>query len=401
MEDGEALPPNNRLNASGDLPEKAIRIDRSQVRLNGAPSGFVGLKGEPSSAHPIDDEASPVMEDSGVVLLDFRALLEAAPDGIAVVDERGRILVVNEQLCSLFGYEPHELIGNSVEILIPSRLRDAHVSHRQHYRTNSTRRPMGTGMDLVGLCKDGTELPVEISLSSIASGRQTFTIAVVRDISERQRLQAEQEALRTLLNTEQERYRIGMDLHDGIMQDIYAVTLGLDMAFEDIDTEPGQAKGGVGRSTEQLHGVIRDIRSYIFDLRPRQFAGDVRRALVDLGREFQENSAIQTEVCIVPELPELDHQTGIALYVITHEALSNTRKYAQASSVHIRLSLNEGSLCLQIRDDGRGFETSSEVPEEHRGLRNMASRASIVGAEVTVRSAPGQGTLIQVEVPLT
>jgi PAS domain S-box-containing protein len=341
------------------------------------------------------------MEDSSVVLLDFRALLEAAPDGIAVVDDRGRILVVNEQLGNLFGYDPSELVGQQVEALVPGRLRPGHDEHRRHYRLNPTTRPMGMGLELLGLRKDGTEFPLEISLSPVRSGRQTFTIAIVRDITERHRLQTEEQALRTFLDTEQERHRIGMDLHDGIMQDIYAVTLGLELTHEDIDTDPGRAKESVGRSIDQLHDVIRDIRSYIFDLRPRQFAGDLRQSLLDLGREFQENSAIQTEVYVPTDLPVIEYAIGVAYYVITHEALSNTRKYAQANAVVITLRLDDGNLGLEVRDDGLGFDTSVEFPDRHRGLRNMASRAGVVGAEFEVVSAPSEGTTILVRSRLT
>ena len=268
------------------------------------------------------------MEDSGVVLLDFRALLEAAPDGIAVVDDRGRILVVNEQLGHLFGYTPSELQGMRVEMLVPERLREGHIGHRRSYTGSPATRPMGMGLELLGVRKDGTEFPLEISLSPVKAGSQTFTIAIVRDSTERRRLQTEEQALRTFLDTEQERHRIGMDLHDGIMQDIYAVTLGLELAHEDIDSQPAMAKDAIGRSIDQLHDVIRDIRSYIFDLRPRQFNGDLRQALLDLGREFQENSSIHTDVSVPTELPPLEYSIGVAYYIITHEALSNTRKYA-------------------------------------------------------------------------
>lgn len=341
------------------------------------------------------------MEDANLVLLDFRALLEAAPDGIAVVDHQGTILVVNEQLCSLFGYDSGELVGQPVGLLVPARLREGHVEHRRLYARRPSRRPMGLGLDLVGLCKDGTEVPVEISLSPVRSGRSVFTIATVRDVSERRRQEAEKEAIRSALDTEQERYRIGMDLHDGIMQDIYAVTLGLDMAYEDIEVDTAQAKEAVGHSIEQLQNVIRDIRSYIFDLRPRQFTGDLPGALLDLGREFQENSGIQTDVHVPSEAPELDHETSVALYVIAHEALSNTRKYARAGNILISLQHDHNELQLEVRDDGRGFDVSGEFTEEHRGMRNMASRANQIGAELRVESAPGCGTAVQVKLRQT
>ena len=340
------------------------------------------------------------MEESSVVLLDFHALLEAAPDGIAVVDERGRILVVNDQLTRLFGYGPAELLGERVEMLVPHRLREGHEGHRGSYGRAPATRPMGMGLELLGLRKDGTEFPLEISLSPVRSGNSTFTIAIVRDSSERRRLQIEEQALRTVLDTEQERHRIGMDLHDGIMQDIYAVTLGLELAHEDIDADPTVAKTAVGRSIDQLHDVIRDIRSYIFDLRPRQFNGDLRQALLDLGREFQENSAIRTEVLVPVELPNLEYAIGVTYYIITHEALSNTRKYAKSTSVVITLRVEDGELSLEIRDDGMGFDTSMELPERHRGLRNMASRANVVGAGLEVESTPGKGTTIHLRLRL-
>jgi len=172
------------------------------------------------------------------------------------------------------------------------------------------------------------------------------------------------------------------------------------VAFDDIGADPELAREGVTRAIDQLHGVIRDIRSYIFDLRPRQFTGDLNQALMDLGTEFQENSSIPTEVSVAPEIPTLDHQVGVALYVIAHEALSNTRKYAQASQASIKLHRDGASLRLEVRDNGLGFDTSSEVPEGHRGIRNMASRAGIIGSELHVESAFGAGTAVWVEVPL-
>ena len=343
-------------------------------------------------------EPAVTNEGTKVVTLDFRALLEAAPDGIAVVDERGRIILSNERLSALFGYEDGAMDGMSVEALVPADLREAHQVDRRNYQDNPTSRPMGMGLRLSGLRSDGTGFPLEISLSPVRSGHQVLTIAIVRDRTDRARLEKEEQALRTYLDTEQERQRIGMDLHDGIMQDIYAVTLGLELAHEDIESDPTLAKASIGRSIDQLHEVIRDIRSYIFDLRPRQFNGDLCLALHDLGREFQDNSSIHTEVVVPRETPETDYEVAVALYVITHEALSNTRKYSEADLVTIGLRIDDDWLRLEIRDNGKGFDTSDIHSESHRGLRNMADRAGAIGAAFHVESATGQGTAICVDV---
>jgi protein-histidine pros-kinase len=158
------------------------------------------------------------MNESDVVLLDFRSILESAPDGMAVVAPSGQLLVVNDRFSELFGYETEELIGQEVRMLIPERLRDVHRDHRRRYVEHPTKRAMGLGLELVGIHKSGREIPVEISLSPVRAGAQVLTIAAVRDVSDQQRLKEEQMALRSVLDTEQERYRIGMDLHDGVMQ---------------------------------------------------------------------------------------------------------------------------------------------------------------------------------------
>jgi two-component system nitrate/nitrite sensor histidine kinase NarX len=176
--------------------------------------------------------------------------------------------------------------------------------------------------------------------------------------------------------------------------------LGLDLLIIELaDEDP--IKTGVERSIAQLQSVIQDIRSYIFELRPRKFDGDLGQALVDLGREFQENSTIPTHAIISPSVPPLDHETAIAFYVVAHEALSNVRKYAQANRVEIVLSEFDGQWELEIRDDGTGFDSAQSQSEVHRGLRNMESRAKLVGARLDIMSSPGDGTTVRLSRPIT
>ena len=129
----------------------------------------------------------------------FRGLLEAAPDAIVIVDGRGRITLVNAQTETLFGYSRDDLLGQPVELLVPERFRDRHGAHRDRYGADARTRSMGDGLDLTGRRKDGSEFPVEISLSPLKVDEDVLVISIIRDLTERKRAEEELRVQKALL----------------------------------------------------------------------------------------------------------------------------------------------------------------------------------------------------------
>ena len=200
----------------------------------------------------------------------------------------------------------------------------------------------------------------------------------------------------------EERERIGMDLHDGIIQSIYAVGLALDFARMSIKEDPEEAQVKIEQAIGGLNRTIRDIRSYIMDLRPRQFRGeDLMEGLQRLVEEFRANTELTLELTGPDDgqvvLPTT-HAT--ALFHICQEALANIAKHAGANQASIDLWTAPGRALLEISDDGQGFDLRKMSVTLGHGLANMHTRAHKVGGDVEVTSEPGKGTTVLAWVPL-
>jgi signal transduction histidine kinase len=199
----------------------------------------------------------------------------------------------------------------------------------------------------------------------------------------------------------EERERIGMDLHDGIIQAIYGVGLALEGALLSIDESPVDAKTRIQHSIDGLNQAIRDLRAYILDLRPRQMGNDgLMSGLRRLATEFRANS--RTEVVLVgPELDAIDllPSQALALFHICQETLANTAKHAKAKKVEISLWSTDDRVLMEIHDDGKGFDMEAMNLSIGHGLANMQTRAQSVGGDVDISSIPGEGTTVLAWVP--
>jgi signal transduction histidine kinase len=197
----------------------------------------------------------------------------------------------------------------------------------------------------------------------------------------------------------EERERIGRDLHDGIIQRIYGVTLSLDDVPELVEPANAEAAERVDRAIDALHDTIRELRTFIFGLGP---ALDDEESLTDQLVELAAD--VRRNIPVTLQLPS-DGGLGFSpeiigeLVSIAREALSNVVRHAAASSATVRLTVGPDALSLEVGDDGRGFDVSRRLPPTHRGLTNMRARAERLGAALRIESDHGSGTRIIVTVP--
>jgi two-component system, NarL family, sensor histidine kinase DevS len=199
----------------------------------------------------------------------------------------------------------------------------------------------------------------------------------------------------------EERERIGMDLHDGIIQSIYGVGLSLESALHSFEEDPEDAKTRVHRSIESLNQAIRDLRAYILDLRPRQMGSEgLMSGLNRLITEFRANTLATVQITGTDnELQELPQPRSMALFHICQEALANIAKHAKAKQVDISLWSTEERILMEIHDNGKGFEMETMNASIGHGLANMQTRARSVGGDVDISSVIGEGTTVLAWVP--
>ncbi|MEE8369628.1 MAG: GAF domain-containing sensor histidine kinase [Dehalococcoidia bacterium] len=200
----------------------------------------------------------------------------------------------------------------------------------------------------------------------------------------------------------EERERIGMDLHDGVIQSIYAVGLNLEDCVERLAESPDEARDGMEKALDDLNKVIKDIRSYIFDLRPQvSQVSDLPKALGDLVQEIRVNTLMDANLHIEGELDGLlNKDQALGMFHIAQEALNNVSRHAMASSVSVRLSTERSQVSLMVEDNGVGFDTNDSPGRGRQGIRNMTDRARSLEAMLTLASERGRGTRVTVELPL-
>ncbi len=347
----------------------------------------------------------------------FHGLMEAAPDALVVVDEAGRIQLVNDKSEQLFGYNREELLARPIETLLPGRFRGAHSRHLKRYVKHPQTRPMGKGLALVGKHKDGSEFPVDISLSKLETDQGLLIVASVRDVTEQKLAEQELEmTFETLRRTgrerqallaylvrvqEEERSRIASDIHDDSIQAITAASLRLQQFRRRLSrSKPGEL-AMLDTLEDTIRLSIQRLRHLMFDLRPPALD---RSGLAAALRESLEHMRAKTGTAFELEDGlggEPSSESRVILFRIAQEALTNVRKHSKARTVRVQLLEIEGGCRVRIADDGVGFDAArAEHLPGHAGLTVMRERAEIAGGWWQMFSAPRSGTTVAFWVPL-
>ena len=324
-----------------------------------------------------------------------RAVLETTVDGIITIDAGGVIESFNKAAEAIFGYDQHEVLGKNIGILMPEPYRSEHDSYLASYHETGRRKIIGIGREVEGRRKDGSVFPMDLAVSEVQlpGGRRLFT-GVVRDISERRRLERE-----ILQISEQERRRIGQDLHDNLGQQLTGIgLLSRNLARRLSKNERPEAEEAaeierlIKEADEQARGLARGLVPV--DLEAKGLADALRRLaeqaehLYDVRCTFREAGSAAV----------YDNTAATHLYRIAQEAVNNAVKHGKASRIVLLLASGAERLRLRIKDDGVGFPDAQSQEHESQaggmGVRTMHHRARMIGATLDIQSTPGEGTSV-------
>jgi len=331
-------------------------------------------------------------------------------DAIITVDREQRIVLFNRAAEAMFGCARELALGDRLDRFIPARFRDAHRSHVDRFgNTGDTRRRMGENMVLWALRADGSEFPIEASISHAGETERLFTV-ILRDITQRkahedalrqQQAELRELSARVLEAREEEKTIIARELHDELGQLLTALKLDLDWLRERI--APGEIAEKAAQMNAVLDRTVGSVRRIAADLRPLMLddlgLADAAAWLVEY---FETRSGVRCRL----EQSEGDALDGIARDVATtvyralQESLTNIARHSGAKSTWVLLRIEDGALRLEVEDDGRGMPLVAQTGNRSLGLKGMRERVHYHGGTLEVGQAPRGGTRVKVRVPL-
>ncbi len=351
-----------------------------------------------------------------------RSVLDSAPDAMVIIDASGVIVFANRQVSAIFGHDPAELVGQKVECLLPERFRARHVGHREGYVNNLRVRPMGSGLDLFALRKDGSEFPVEISLSPSTDEANTFVVAAIRDTTDRRRIQTElREAREAADRANQAKSRFLATASHDLRQPLQALSLlnGTmrrmvpEGELADALAQEAQAISAMSHLLNALLDISKlesgAIKPEITDFKVASLFEELRREFASLAAD--KGLRLEVEFCA-----DRIHSDPALVGQVIRNLVSNAIKYTRAGGVRLRCLHEKSCVRLEVLDTGIGIarEEISRIFDDFYqvgvasnttrdgyglGLSIVSRIAQLLGAKLNVHSEIGKGTTFSIELP--
>ncbi len=345
----------------------------------------------------------------------FRKLFDVAPDPILIIDKDGSIVLANNETERVFGYTVNELTGKKIEILVPARHRGGHEQLRGDFHKEPSLRPMGSGRDLHALRKNGTEIPVEISLSPLEVRNKCLVIAIIRDISERKRAEAElkianKELSRSNKDLEDFAYIASHDLQEPLRSVAGSCQLLKRRYADKLDASALEFIDFAVAGAKRMEELINDLLSYsrvstkakepkIVDMNKvlSNVLDNLRTAISDAGAKVTSS-----------ELPTLAIDEW-QVYQLLQNLIANALKFKSndVPKIHISATQEQGQWHFSVSDNGIGIEskyfdrifevfkrlhTRDQYPGTGIGLASCKKIVERHGGEIWLESVVGEGT---------
>ena len=288
-----------------------------------------------SAGHPSSDEMTVRRKLAESSLRDseerLRAILETAVEGIITIDERGIIESLNPAAEKIFGYQAQEVVGKNVKVLMPTPYRDEHDGYLGNYLRTGRARIIGIGREVVGLRKDGTVFPMDLSVSEVRLAHKRLFTGFVRDISDRKRLEKE-----VLQISELEQRRIGQDLHDGTGQELTGLAMMSERLAGELAAKQLPESKLAANIVDGLEEALSHVRALSKGLVPVEVdAEGLMIALSELASRTSDIHGVDCRFECDEPVCILDNQTAMHLYRLSQEAVTNAVKHSRGRNITI------------------------------------------------------------------
>ncbi|MFD0667147.1 PAS domain-containing sensor histidine kinase [Ramlibacter sp. MAHUQ-53] len=332
------------------------------------------------------------------------ALLETAMDAIISIDDAERIVLYNRAAEQIFGWRADQVMGKPLSMLIPERFRASHADHvRRFAATGVTSRRKGgsDGIVLWGLRADGTEFPMDASISQIDTDHGKVFSVILRDVTERMRARQDLARFATEASAirEQEKSRVARELHDELAQSLTALKMDAIWLRDHLARDPEAAAAKVSGMLQMLDASVAATRRIAADLRPLVLDDlGLVPAIEWLAQSFTQRHGVHCELDLDESL-ELEEPYATAVFRIVQESLANVAKHARARTVWVRVARAGRQIVIEVRDDGVGFDTGAGRKPQSLGLIGLRERAQLLEGTMSIESTPGEGTRVAARIP--